>query len=332
MKTIIFNTKDFERPYLIKANKLNHELTLQEQPLNEHTVALAAGYEAVVVFTGDDVSASVLKQLHENGIKYIAIRAVGYDNVDIKAAVELHIQCANVPEYSPYAIAEHAVALMLCLNRKLIMADRQVHQQNFTVGTLVGFDLHNKTVGIIGTGRTGSIAAKILHGFGCNTLAFDLAKNDALTEKYNLHYVDLDTLCRSSDIITIHTPLNAGTRYLIDKEKLSLMKKGVMLINTARGAIIHTEDVMEALHDGTIGYLGLDVYEKEKGVFFYDHSENKITDEWLIKLMTYPNVIITPHQAFATQEALTNIADTTFYNLDQWSQQLPSENELTITH
>ncbi len=329
MKSIIFNTKDFERPYLLKANKLHHEITLEEKPLHEHTVSLAAGYDAVVVFTGDDVSATVLKCLHDYGIKYIAVRAVGYDNVDIKTAGELHIKCANVPEYSPYAIAEHAVALMLCLNRKLILADQQIHQQNFTVGKLVGFDLHNKTVGIIGTGRTGSIAAKILHGFGCNLIAFDLDKNEALTKKYNLRYVDLDTLCRSSDIITIHTPLNAGTRYLIDKEKLRLMKKGVMLINTARGAIIHTEDVMEALHDGTIGFLGLDVYEKEKGIFFYDHSANKITDELLLKLMSYPNVIITPHQAFATQEALTNIADTTFYNLDQWSQQLPSENELT---
>ncbi len=329
MKTIIFNIKDFERPYLIKANKLNHELTFEEQPLNEHTVSLAAAHKAVVVFTNDDVSATVLKHLQKDGINNIAIRAVGYDNIDIKTAFDLHIKCANVPEYSPYAIAEHAVALILCLNRKIITADRQVHQQNFSVGNLVGFDLFNKTVGIIGTGRTGSIAAKILNGFGCKLLAFDLAENDELIKKYNLQYVDLDALCRASDIITLHTPLNSGTKYLIDREKLLLMKKGAMLINTARGAIIHTEDVIHALDDGTIGYLGMDVYEKEKGIFFYDHSENKIEDNMLMKLMNYPNVIITPHQAFATHEALTNIADTTFYNLDQWSQQLPSENELT---
>lgn len=328
MKIIIYSTKDFECNYLLKANRINHELTCVEEALNLKTAALAQGHEAVVVFTGDDVSTAVVDKLHEAGVKYIAIRAVGYDNIDITRANELGIKVANVPEYSPYAIAEHAVALMLALNRKLILADRQVHHHNFTVGNLVGFDLHQKAVGIVGTGRIGSITAKILHGFGCRLLGYDIQENKQLTEKYNLEYVDLKTLCQSSDIITLHTPLNTATKYLIAKEMLDEMKPGVMLINTARGAVINMEHVIEALENDKIGYLGMDVYEKEKGIFFYDYSKHKVNDEMLKKLMSFPNVIITPHQAFATNEALANIADTTFYNMDCWAQNKNSTNEL----
>lgn len=328
MKIIIYSAKDFESSYLLQANRLNHELTCVEEALNLKTTELAKGHEAAVVFTGDDVSTPVVEKLHEAGIKYIAVRAVGYDNVDIKRANELDIKVANVPEYSPYAIAEHAVALMLALNRKLILADKQVHHHNFTVGNLVGFDLHQKTVGIVGTGRIGSVTAKILHGFGCRLLGYDIAENKELTEKYNLQYVDLKTLCRESDIVSLSTPLNTATKYLINKEAIDEMKPGVMLINTARGAVMNTGHVIEALENGKIGYLGMDVYEKEKGIFFYDYSKNRITDEMLKKLMSFPNVIITPHQAFATNEALSNIADTTFYNIDCWAQNMDSPNEL----
>ena len=328
MKVIIYSIKDFERSYLLTANKMNHEITYAEKALNAQTVGLAQTHEAVVVFAGDDVSTAVVEKLHEAGVKYIAIRAVGHDNVDIKKANDLGIKVANVPEYSPYAIAEHAVALMLALNRKLILADRQVHQHNFTVSNLVGFDMHQKKVGIIGTGRTGSVVAKILHGFGCQLSGYDIEENKELAIKYNLEYVDLKTLCQSSDIITLHTPLNTATKYLINKEMLDIMKPGVVLINTARGAVINTEDVIEALANGKIGYLGLDVYEREKGIFFYDHSKQKIKDDVLKKLMSYPNVIITPHQAFATNEALSNIADTTFYNIDCWAKNENSKNEL----
>ena len=328
MKVIVYSIKDFERSYLIQANKMNHELTYTEEALNAGTTGLAQTHEAVVVFTGDDVSAEVVQNLPKAGVKYIAVRAVGYDNVDIKKANALGIKVANVPEYSPYAIAEHAVAMMLALNRKLILADQQVSRHNFTVGNLVGFDLHQKTVGIIGTGRTGSVLAKILHGFGCRLLGYDIQENKELIEKYDLQYVDLKTLCRSSDIISIHTPLNTDTKYLINREMLDEMKAGVMLINTARGGVINTDHVLEALESGKIGYLGLDVYEREKGVFFYDHSKEKIKDEVLIKLMRYPNVMITPHQAFATKEALSNIADTSFYNIDCWALDKRSDNEL----
>ena len=328
MKIIIYSIKDFERSYLIQANKMNHELTYAEEALSPETAGLAQTHEAAVVFTGDDVSTAVVEKLHAAGVKFIAVRAVGYDNVDINKASDLGIKVANVPEYSPYAIAEHAVALMLALNRKIILADKQVHHHNFSVGNLVGFDLHQKTVGIIGTGRIGNVIARILHGFGCRLLGYDIQENKELAEKYNLQYVDLKTLFRSSDIITLHTPLKTATKYLINKEMLDIMKPGVMLINTARGAVINTEHVIEALENGKIGYLGLDVYEKEKGIFFYDHSKQKIKDDVLKKLMSYPNVIITPHQAFATKEALSNIADTTFYNIDNWAQNKKSANEL----
>ena len=329
MKIIIYSTKDFERNYLLKANRINHELTCVEEALNLKTAELAKGHEAAVVFTGDDVSTTVIDKLHEAGVKYIAIRAVGYDSIDIKRANELGIKVANVPEYSPYAIAEHAVALMLALNRKLILANTQVHHHNFTVDNIVGFDLHKKTVGIIGTGRIGGVTASIMHGFGCRLLGYDIKENKELSKQYGLQYVHLKTLCRESDIISLHTPLNAATKYLIAKELIDEMKQGVMIINTARGAVMNTQHVIEALESGKIGYLGTDVYEKEKGIFFYDYSKNKIQDEMLKKLMSFPNVIVTPHQAFATQEALSNIADTTFYNLDCWAQHKHTENELT---
>jgi len=328
MKIIIYSTKDFERSYLLEANTMNHALTCVEEPLNLKTAGLAQSHEAAVVFSGDEVSTLVLEKLKNAGIRFIVVRASGYDNVDLKKANALGIQVANVPEYSPYAIAEHAAALILALNRKIILANSQVHHHNFTVDNLVGFDLHQKTVGIIGTGRTGSVAAKILHGFGCRLLGYDIVENKELAEKYKLEYVDLKTLCRSSDIITLHTPLNAATKYLINNEMMQEMKPGVMLINTARGAVINTEQVIEALENGKIGYLGLDVYEKEKGIFFYDYSKNRIKDEMLKKLMSHPNVIITPHQAFATKEALTNIADTVFYNIECWANNKISVNEI----
>jgi D-lactate dehydrogenase len=329
MKTIMYSIQDFERSYLLQANREHHELTLLEEALDEGTAAYAHKHEAAVIFTGDDASAEVLQKLHNAGVKYLAIRAVGYDNIDLKKATALGIAVANVPEYSPYAIAEHSIALMLALNRKLILANSQVHHHNFKVGKLVGFDLNKKTVGIVGTGRIGSIMARILHGFGCRLLGYDTKEKKALSKYFDLQYVDLKTLCKESDIISLHTPLNTATKYLINKALIDEMKPAVMLINTARGAVRNTADVIDALETGKIGYLGTDVYEKEKGIFFYDYSKNPIKDKMLKKLMSFPNVIVTPHQAFATQEALTNIADTTFYNLNCWAKSQQTENELT---
>jgi D-lactate dehydrogenase len=236
---------------------------------------------------------------------------------------------ANVPEYSPFSIAEHTVALILALNRKLVLANQQVQVQNFTLENLIGFDLHGKTVGIIGTGRIGGIVANILHGFGCKLLAYDIQPSESLQKKLNVKYCTLRELCVNSDIITIHTPLNEETRYMLDRKLFSCMKQGVMIINTARGAVVNSLDLVDYLDNGTIGSYGMDVYEKERGVFFMDRRGEDLNDPVLRKLIGMKNVLITPHQGFATNEALTNIADTTFDNILSWQSGLRPDSELT---
>jgi D-lactate dehydrogenase len=330
LKIIFYSTKDFEQPYLEAAKGMQENIVFFKEALSLKTAEKAKGFNVVSLFAGDDASSNVLEALYKNGVRFIAIRAAGYDNVDLQKAKELGIAVANVPEYSPYAIAEHAVALILALNRKIITADKQVHCQNFTTGNLIGFDLHGKTVGIIGVGKIGSILAKIMQGFGCRLLAYDINEDVALKEKYGLEYVDLPTLCHSANIISIHTALTPNTKYLINKKLIALMRQDVMLINTSRGGCVNTADVIEGLGNGHIGYYGTDVYENERGIFFYDFSEKELKDEMLKKLLAMPNVLLTPHQAFATKEALTNIADTTFYNIDCWKKNQHSKNELAV--
>jgi D-lactate dehydrogenase len=322
--------KDFERPYLEEANLKEHDLVMINEPLTLDTATLAKDCDAVCIFTADDASAPVLSQLAQQGVRYLAVRAAGYDNVDLHAAAQLRIKVANVPAYSPFAIAEHAVSLMMALNRKTVVAGKQVQQYNFTLHNLVGFDMHRKTAGIIGTGRTGEAVAAILHGFGCRLLAYDVRKNKDLAQRFGVQYTDLATLCHESDIITIHAGLNEETRHLINKDVIRRMKKGVMLINVARGAVVNTADVADALDNGHIGYFGMDVYEHEKGVFFHDLRGKKMDDKLLCRLLRMPNVLITPHQAFATREALNNIAETTFYNLHCWSKKLACKHELAV--
>jgi len=331
MKVLFYSSKEFESHFLRTAIEPKFEATFVKEPLSLTTADLSNGYEAICIFTADDASAEVIAELKKNGVRYIAIRATGYDNVDIQAASSAGIKVANVPEYSPYAIAEHAVGMMLALNRKLVKANEQVHHQNFTLDNLVGFDLNRKKVGIIGTGRIGSAVARILHGFGCTLIAYDLNHNQWLENKYNVFYTGLNTLCSMCDIITIHLPLNEQTKYLINKKVIDQMKHGVMLINTSRGGILNTRDVLDALPGGQIGYLGIDVYEYEKGLFFYNHSGEEIHDSLFTKLMGFSNVLITPHQAFATREALTNIAATTAANLLLWEKGATSENEITYS-
>ena len=331
MKVLFYSAKKFEIPYFDAANHTHIELIYTEEQLSMKSVNLSKGYEYVSVFTADDVSGNVIKQLHLNGVTHIAVRAAGFDNVDLKTANELGIHVANVPEYSPYSVAEHAISLMLALNRKIVIANEQVHQNNFKLDNLVGSDMHGKTVGIIGTGRIGKIAAKILHGFGCKLLGYDIDPDHRLKEEYNLRYCNLHEVCLYSDIITVHTPLNHNTKYLLDRKLFSVMKKGIMIINTSRGAVIKTEDLITYLENGIIGSYGMDVYEHEKGIFFYDHSAEKLQDKMLLKLLSMKNVLVTPHQAFATYEALTNIAETTFYNLLEWNEGFRSDNELTTS-
>jgi len=328
MKILFYSTKDFEQTYLFQANKKNFVTRMTEKALSAATAVLSKGFDCISVFTGDDVSGAVIEKLHSYGVRFIATRAAGYDNIDPVKAKEKGIRVANVPAYSPYSIAEHALALILALNRKLIKANQQVHIHNFKMNDLIGFDLHGKTIGIIGTGKIGSILAKTACGLGCNILGYDITPNEKLVAHYKVQYTDLATLCRESDIISIHTCLTPETRYIINGNNIRLMKQGVMLINTSRGACVKTEDVIQYLESGHIGYFGTDVYENERGLFFYDWSNKKLQDEMLKKLLAMPNVLVTPHQAFATREAIGNIAETTFYNISCWADNKTSENEL----
>lgn len=327
-KIAIYSIHAFERPYLIAANQKRYELVFIEEALNADSAVLAKGCNGVAVFTSDDVSADVLKKLKDDGVSFVVTRSAGYDHIDLPVANKSGIRVANVPEYSPHAIAEHTVAMMLALNRHLIKSDNKVKHNDYTINDLVGFNLHNKTVGIIGTGRIGAVVCKILFGFGCRLLAYDIEQNEMLISKYGLQYVPLDQLCRESEIISLHTPLNTQTTYIINKEKINLMKDGVMMINTSRGKLINTVEVLAAVKSGKIGYLGMDVYEKEKAVFFHDHSQTGFNDPILAELMGMDNVLITAHHAFLTKEALKNIADTTLDNINCFNLQQANPREL----
>lgn len=330
MKVAVFSTHKFEKDYLLQANNEKHDLILLDERLSVVSVALADGCEAISIFTGDNANASVLEALAKVGIKYLALRSAGFNHVDLKRATELGLKVARVPAYSPYAIAEHTIALMLALNRKLIRAHNRVMDLNFSLDGLEGFDMNGKTAGIIGTGKIGSVVARILHGFGCHILAHDQIEDDELKQKYNVHYTDCQSLFEQSDIITLHVPLNENTRYIIDKPCIDMMKTGVMLINTSRGGLVNTRAVINALKTKHIGSFGLDVYEEEEGLFFEDHSEDILQDDVIARLMTFRNVFITSHQAFLTDTALKNIADTTIYNLNCFTKNIFCENEIKI--
>ena len=324
MKTTVFSTHKFEEPYLVKANNDKHQLKLLESRLTKETAILATGSEAVSLFTGDDASAHIVEKLSAIGVKYIALRSAGFNHVDLEKVAEMNMKVARVPAYSPYAIAEHTLALILALNRK------RVREQNFSLNGLTGFDLNGKTVGVIGTGKIGAVLVKILHGLGCKILAQDVAEDKNLIDLYDVIYTNCTTICKQADIISLHVPLIPSTQHLIDKEHIALMKEGVMLINTSRGGLVDTKAVIEGLKSGKIGYFGIDVYEEEEGLFFEDHSEDILQDDVIARLMTFPNVLITSHQAFLTETALTNIAETTIYNLDCFDKEMPSGNEISV--
>ena len=328
MKTIIYSFHKFERSYFERANADKHELRYLDVKLSEQTASLSKGFEAASLFVSDDASANILKLLHENGIRFLALRSAGFNNVDLKMARQLGIRAARVPAYSPHSVAEHTVALMLALNRKLIRAHNRVTEQNFSLDGLTGFDMNGRTAGIIGTGKIGSVVARILHGFGCRLLAFDKIENETLREQYQVQYTDFKSLCQQSDIVTLHVPLTDETKYLINNTCLEMMHNGIMLINTSRGALVNTKDVIRKLKNGKIGYLGLDVYEEEAGLFFEDHSEDILQDDTIARLMTFPNVLITSHQAFLTETSLQNISTTTILNCFEAGS--VSDNELFI--
>ena len=328
MKVKFFSIHSYEEEYLRKATNCKHIVSFDSASLSIENVETAKRYKAISVFTNDDLSSTILEKLKSLGIEFITIRATGYDHVDLVKASSLGIKVANVPEYSPYSIAEHAVMLMLSLNRKLILAEQQIRSYNFSLDNLIGFDMHGKTVGIIGMGRIGGVLAGILNGFGCTILAYDLIHNPEYEKLYKVTYTSLEEVLSKSDILSLHTPLTTETKYLINEKSLALVKDGVMIINCGRGALINTKDILKALKTGKVGALGMDVYEKEKGLFFFDHSNTVLKDDLLLELMSFKNVLITPHQAFLTTTALKNIADTTVYNLDAWTEGKNSKNEL----
>lgn len=328
MKALIYSAHEYERPFLTHAAQGRHQLQLESRALSAATAELARGYEAVVIFTNDDASAPVLVQLQALGVRYVAVRAAGHDQVDSAAARRLGLRVSNVPNYSPYAVAEHTVGLMLALNRQLLRAQANMRHADFRLDQLVGFNLHGKTVGIIGCGKIGGVLAGILQGFGCKLLAYDLYPNPEFVQRYGLRYVPFEELCATSDIISLHVPLTPATHYLMNADTLAHCKPTAMLINTGRGGLLDTRAALAALRAGRLGYLGLDVYEFEKGRFFEDHSQDTAPDPLLEELLAEPNVVVTSHQAFLTNEALTDIFTTTMASLDAWAQGQPSEHEL----
>lgn len=329
MKVAFFDTHRFEREIFDQANKkFGYSITYLEPRLSDQTVSLASGFDVVCSFVNDKLNSQNLAALKSQGIRLIALRSAGFNHVDLQAASQLGLPVVRVPEYSPYAVAEHAVALILTLNRKIYRAYTRVREGNFSLDGLVGFDLHGKTIGIIGTGKIGSVMTKIMHGFGCRILAFDTSPSSELVSMYKVKYVPLKELYQQSDVISLHVPLNPETRHIICAEAFEQMKPKAMLINTGRGALVDTAALIHALKKGKVGYAGLDVYEEEENFFFRDLSDQVLQDDILARLLTFPNVVITSHQAFLTQEALSNIATVTLENILSYQQGKPLANEV----
>ncbi len=330
MRVAVFSTKVYDRSFLEAANtKYGHELSFFEPRLTYETASLASGFAAVCIFVNDQLDARTLEVLAEGGTRLIALRCAGFNNVDLTAAQQHGMMVVRVPAYSPYAVAEHTVALLLALNRKIHRAYARVREGNFALDGLLGFDLHGLMVGIVGTGKIGVRVAKIMLGFGCRILAYDLFPNPEC-EQAGVRYATLREVFAGADIVSLHCPLTPETYHLIDAQAIDRMKRGVVLINTSRGALIDAAAVVEGLKSGQIGYLGLDVYEEEADLFFEDLSNEVIQDDVFARLLTFPNVIVTGHQAFFTHTALQNIADTTLANIKEVEQSGSCANVVTV--
>jgi D-lactate dehydrogenase len=316
-KISFFSTQPYDKQFFDRYNNVfGFKLEYFETQLNDQTVSLIHDAVAVCVFVNDKLGATVIQQLAEKGVRIIALRCAGFNNVDLEAAKKHNIRVCRVPAYSPEAVAEHAVAMILTLNRKTHKAYNRVREQNFSLNGLLGFDLHGKTVGVIGTGNIGKAFCLIMQGFGCKVIAFDLIANSEV-EAAGVAYAPLIELLQQADIISLHCPLNEQTKHIINASTIAMMKKNVMLINTSRGGLIDTASVIAALKAGKIGYLGIDVYEQEENIFFRDLSSDIIRDDAIQRLMSFPNVLVTAHQAFFTEEALTQIVVTTLKNIEQ---------------
>jgi D-lactate dehydrogenase len=328
VRIAVFSARGYDRRFLEEANaRHGHELTFLEARLDETTAKLADGYDAVCPFVNDRVDTEVVARLAAGGTRLLTLRSAGFNHVDLEAAQEHGIAVVRVPAYSPYAVAEHTVALMLGVERKIHRAANRVRDGNFALDGLLGFDLRNKRIGIIGTGKIGMIVARIMRGFGCSIRAYDPFPSDDVRD-LGVRYEDLDTLLGECDVITLHCPLTPETHHIIDADALTKTRPGVMIVNTSRGALIDTRAVIDALKDGRIGHLALDVYEEEGDLFFEDLSDTGIQDDVFARLLTFPNVLITAHQAFFTEEALRNIAETTLGNATAFAEGRDSGNEL----
>ena len=329
MKVAVFSTKPYDRKFLMAANANgDHELTFFEARLAPETATLAAGFPVVCAFIHDQLNKQTLSAIATSGTQLIALRAAGFNNVDLEAAAELGLTVVRVPKYSPYAVAEHAVGLILMLNRKLHKAYNRVRNDNFSLHGLLGFDLHGLTVGVIGTGKIGQQFSKIMLGFGCRVLAYDPYPNPACL-KLGVEYKSLKETISAADIISLHCPLMPQTYHLINKTSLSWMKPGAVVINTSRGGLIDTKAIIQAIKTGQVGYLGIDVYEQEENLFFEDWSNSIVQDDDIQRLQSFNNVVIAAHQGFFTREALTNIAQTTLTSISQFARQETCEYEIS---
>ena len=328
LKVAFFDTKPYDKESFNEINKsYNYDITYFRYHLTADNIVLAQGFDVVVVFVNDIISDAMMDKLADYGVKLIALRCSGYNNIDLKAALG-KIKIVRVPAYSPNAIAEHTVALMLSLNRKIHRAYFRTRDSNFTLQGLLGFNMNGKTAGVIGTGRIGKALIKILRGFGMKVVAYDKFIDADFARENQVEYVELDELFRQSDIISLNCPLTKETEYLINRESIGRMKKGVMIINTGRGKLIKTSDLIQALKTGRVGSAGLDVYEEESKFFFEDLSDRVLTDDVLARLLTFNNVIITSHQGFFTREALQNIASTTLQNIRDFLDNKKLVNEV----
>ncbi len=327
-KIAFFDTKPYDRLFFDRINeKYGFQIKYFPGRLTEDNVKLAQEYDAVCAFVNDTLDNAVIDKLYDFGIELVALRSAGYNNVDLKSAFN-HVHIVRVPAYSPHAVAEHAAALMLSLNRKIHKAYYRTRDNNFNINGFLGFDMHGKTAGIIGTGKIGQAVISILKGFGMDILAYDRFPNQTYAEQTGIQYVDMETLYRNSDIISLHCPLTPENVHMINQESISKMRDGVMIINTGRGKLINTPDLIEGLKSKKIGNAGLDVYEEETEYFFEDFSSDAIDDDVLARLLTFPNVLITSHQGFFTEDAVTNIAETTMENIRLYFEQQELPNEI----
>lgn len=328
MKILFFSAKPYDRKFFTSQNeKYDFLLEFVDEPLNRHTAVLAKGFDAICIFVNDSAKEEVLNVLAEQGVKLIALRSAGYNHVDLPKAKKLGIKVARVPAYSPFSVAEHTVALILTIIRKTHRAYNRVREGNFSLNGLMGFDLNGKTVGLIGLGKIGICTAKILLGFGCRVLGYDVEKLDEV-EKLGVEYGSLDELYAQADIVSLHCPLTPHTHHIINSSSIKKMKKGVMLINTSRGALIDTQAVIDALKSEQIKYLGIDVYEEEADLFFEDLSDKVIQDDVFMRLLSFNNVLITGHQAFFTEEAMLEISRITLSNIASFTKSGEPENEV----